>query len=175
MDLCRRQTDSKLDITFPADGIYTLQLQSRNTPGEKDYFYLLQFRQPTPSVMAVSGGSVLDLNRSGVGKMRFYVQRKDGFKGNITITSPRLKALGNAIIPAEKNSTEIYFCFRDPKQKNQVVSLTFQAEYMVNGKKKITQVIPADETMQAFAYTHLLTAERFYCYGMRFRKQKLKK
>ena len=56
---------------------------------------------------------------------------------------------------------------KQPPRKNHIMQLNFNAEYSVNGKKYSVPVIPADETMQAFAYTHLVAAENFYCYTMR--------
>ena len=166
LDICRRQTDSKIDITFPANGIYSLELRPR-TSNCKDNFYTLQIRRPEPSVLAVSGMSVLDFDRKGFGKMRFYIKRKDGFSGEVKITSPQLKAAKNSIIKPDKDSIEIIFYMKKPPRKNHIMQLNFNAEYSVNGKKYSVPVIPADETMQAFAYTHLVAAENFYCYTMR--------
>ncbi len=175
LDLCRRQSDPLLDVTFPADGIYTLQLFSRNTISGKDHFYTLQIRSPEPSVVAVSGTSTLSLNRQGEGKMRFFIQRKDGFNGEVTISSPQLTAIGKAVIPAGENSGEFRFFLTDAPKKNQIIELNIHAEYEVNGKKHSVQVIPADEAMQAFAYTHLVAAGKFYCYTIRPAAHLLKK
>lgn len=166
LDLNRRQTDSRLDITFPEDGEYLVNVSSRTRlNNSRDGFFILQIRPPGPSLTAVSGTSVLDFNKSGIGKMRFYIQRKDGFAGEVTITSPQLAAIGKAVIPANETSAEISFKLAGPPKKNQIIKLDFKAEYMVDGKKKSVPVIPADETMQAFAYTHLLAAENFYCFA----------
>ena len=163
LDLCRRQTDPRLNVTFPADGTYTLQLFSRNTISGNDHFYTLQIRSPKPSVTAVTGSSVLYLDKQGIGKMRVFLQRKDGFKGEVTITSPQLKAIGKAVIPAGKNSGDFRFFLANAPKKNQIIELDVKAEYVVNGKKHTVSVIPAEEAMQAFAYTHLIVARKLYC------------
>lgn len=175
LDLCRRQTDSRLDVTFPADGVYSLSLRSRNTPGKKDHHYTLQICKPEPSVLAVSGTTVLDLNRFAVGRMRFYIQRNNGFKGDVYITSPQLRPVGKNLIPAGKNNALLSFVLANPPRKNQIIPLSFFAEYKVNGKKHSVKVIPAEETMQAFAYTHLLAADRFYCYTIQPPKKPVRK
>jgi hypothetical protein len=175
LDLCCRQTDPLLDVTFPADGEYTLQLLSRNTVSGKDHFYTLQIRPPKPSVTAVSGSSVLFLDKQGVGKLRIFIQRKDGFNGEVTITSPQLTAIGKAVIPAGKNSGEFKFFLTNALKKNQIIELDIRAEYMVNGKKHTVSVIPAEEAMQAFAYTHLIVAKKFYCCTVRPAAHLLKK
>lgn len=166
LDICRRQTDSLLDVTFKESGIYTLKLCSR-TSDLKNNFYTLQIRKPKPSVIAIAGMSVLDFDKKGFGKMRFYIERLDGFKGKVKITSPQLKATNNTIIEADKDSLAAIFYLKNPPRKNQIITLDFNAEYTINGKKYIVPVIPADETMQAFAYTHLVAAEKFYCFSMR--------
>ena len=167
LDLCRRQTDSLLDVTFPADGVYTLQLYSRTAFSDNDHFFTLQMRAPQPSVIAVSGSSVLALKRNGEGKLHIHIQRKDGFNGEVKITSPQLTAIGKAVIPAGKQSGDVRFYLTNAPKKNQPITLKLNAEYTVDGKKYIVPVIPAEETMQAFAYTHLLAAEKFYCYTIR--------
>ncbi len=167
LDLCRRQTDPLLDITFPADGVYTVQLYSRTAFTGNDHFFTLQIRPPQPSVIAVAGSSVLALKRNGEGTMRFYLQRKDGFNGAVTITSPQLTAIGKAVIPAGKQSGDIRFRLTNPPKKNRVIKLEMNAEFTVDGQKYVVPVIPAEETMQAFAYTHLLAADAFYCYTIR--------
>lgn len=167
LDLCRRQTDSLIDVAFPSDGVFPLTLRPRNTPGTKDHFYILQIRKPEPSVIAASGTSILELNKYAVGKMNFYIHRKDGFRGDVTITSPQLKRIGSNVIPAGKNSAVLSFTLANPPQKNQIISLSIFAEYKVNGKKHSVKVIPAEETMQAFAYTHMTAAGKFYCYTRR--------
>ena len=48
------------------------------------------------------------------------------------------------------------------------MELTFSAGYTVNDRQMTgIPVTPADEAMQAFAYTHLLVADKFYCYPVR--------
>lgn len=163
LDICRRQCDPLLDVTFPVDGVYTLKLTSRNSFRGSDHFYTLQIRSPQPTVIAVAGVSVLSFNRQGVGKMRFYIQRKDGYNGEATISSPQLKAIGKAVIPADKNSGEFSFFFANNARNGQITELDFYAEIMVDGKKRMIPVIPAEESMQAFAYTHLVVADKFYC------------
>ena len=167
LDLCRRQTDSLLDVTFPADGVYTLQLFSRTAFTGNDHFFTLQMRAPQPSVIAVAGSSVLAMNRNGEGKIRVYIHRKDGYNGEVKITSPQLTAIGKAVIPADKQSSDVRFYLTNAPKKNQVIKLDLNAEYTMNGMRHVIPVIPAEETMQAFAYTHLLAADSFYCYSIR--------
>jgi hypothetical protein len=175
LDLCRRQVDPVLDVTFPADGVYTLHLLSRNTFSGNDHFYTLQLRSPCPAVIAVSGTSVLALNRQGVGRMRFYIHRKDGFAGEVKITSSQLTPIGNAVILPGENSGEFSFFLTDAPKKNKIIQLEINAEYWVDGKKHTVPVIPAEEAMQAFAYTHLVVAKDFYCFSIRPAAYLLKK
>ncbi|MBE6355597.1 MAG: hypothetical protein E7058_00610 [Lentisphaerae bacterium] len=164
LDLNRRQTDSKIDVTFPETGSYLIELSPRTRLTGREGFYTLQIRPPEPSLTAASGSSVLELNRQGVGKMRFHIQRKDGFAGDVTITSPQLVPVGKNQIAAGENFAELSFKVTAPPRKSQIIELQIYAEYTVNGKKYTVPVIPAEETMQAFAYTHLLAAEKFYCF-----------
>ena len=91
------------------------------------------------------------------------------------ITSPQLTAIGKAVIPAGKQSGDVRFYLTNAPKKNQPITLKLNAEFTVDGKKYIVPVIPAEETMQAFAYTHLLAAEKFYCYTIRPAAHLLKK
>ncbi|MBO5668555.1 MAG: hypothetical protein J6S43_05455 [Lentisphaeria bacterium] len=167
LDLCRRPVDPLLDVTFPADGNYFLQLFPRGSSTGKDHSYTLQIRPPEPSVTVAAANSVLALNGKGVGKMRFMLRREDGFNGEVEIVSPQLTAVDRALIPAGEDSGEFSFYLTDPPKKSRIIQLEIFAEYTVNGKKISVPVIPADEAMQAFAYTHLVAAGKFYCFTIR--------
>ena len=168
LDICRRQTDSKLDVTFKAPGIYYLTVSDRTPAYGENYIFKLQIHPPMPGAEVISGSSVLEFNAQRVAKMKFYALRKDGFNGEITISSPQLTPVGKAVIPEGSDSAEITFRMAEPPRKNQVMELTFSAGYTVNDRQMTgIPVTPADEAMQAFAYTHLLVADKFYCYPVR--------
>lgn len=166
-DICRRHTDPVLDVTFEEEGIYYLTVSDRTSADGKDYFYCLQMRPPMPSAVVASGSSVMDFNKQGIGKLKFFVHRKDGFNGEVKITSPDLIAVGKAVIPADKSEAELQFKLKNPPRRNQVMTFKVFAEYAVRAGEYKVPVMPADETMQAFAYTHLVAAENFYCFSMR--------
>lgn len=166
-DICRRHTDPLLNVTFEEDGTYYLTVSERTSAVGNDYFYRLQIRPPMGAAVVCSGTSVIDFDKNGIGKLKFFVHRKDGFDGEVRITSPDLTAVGNAVIPANQSEKEILFKLTNPPRRNQVMTFNVFAEYSIRGKDYKVSVVPADETMQAFAYTHPVAAEKFYCFSVR--------
>ena len=93
--------------------------------------------------------------------MKLCVVRRDGFDGEIRIGLKNGKLTGKSVVPA--GQSEFTIQVKNPGGRPRgPVELHFTAEATIDGKKIRKEVIPCDEFIQAFAYTHLLPVETFY-------------
>lgn len=158
---CLQQVDPLLSIELPVDGEYRLELFNRTSEGGDDYRYRLRIGPPQPDFEVYTTRSILNLAAGAAGKVKLCVVRRDGFDGEIRIGLKNGKLTGKSVVPA--GQSEFTIQVKNPGGRPRgPVELHFTAEATIDGKKIRKEVIPCDEFIQAFAYTHLLPVETFY-------------
>ena len=150
--------DSCLDFTAPADGSYTVRVSDTTGLGGPDYGYYLRIDRARPRFTVYSVPSALEVPMIGAEALTLVVERQDGFTGEIAL---KLKNAGDyeltgiRSIPANCDRAFVTLKTK-PNRKVEPRSLKMEA----SGGSFHTDVIPGDEAMQAFAYTHIVPAER---------------
>ncbi len=162
--LVTHHADSYLIAKLPKTGTYYVSICDTSGKGGNAYAYRLRISPPqTDFALRLAPSNMSYRTRGMINRMCIYALRKDGFEGEIKI---RLKEpsygyiIDGGIIPAGKN----YACMtlKSPQEKiKKPVALHFEGYATVNGRKVIKPVIPADDTMQAFLYRHLVPTEEF--------------
>lgn len=174
--LSMRNTDSCLSVEFPKTATYLVEISDRCGGGGKEYGYRMNIREQKPQFRVYTGVSTLAIREAPV-PLKFYVERLEGFTGDVFLFSEEVEFKGEARIPADK--TEISCpVFAKKKGKSNLTKIKFTAS--ASAEKTATPessksvdsivVIPADEYMQAFAYTHLLPTRDFYLFFQNPRK-----
>jgi len=158
--LCLQQVDPYLAVTLPANGDYRLELFDRTGGGGGDWQYRMRIGPPQPDFEAYTTQSMLNLPPGGTGTLKLYIVRRDGFKGEIRFRAEGAELVGDRTAAAD--ATEIELQLKNPgtwakSLPPEVIHLF--GETVIAGGKLEKAVIPCDEYMQAFAYTHLLPAE----------------
>lgn len=150
--------DSYLDFTVPADGRYTVTVSDTSGLGGRDYVYYLRIDQPRPRFTVYSVPSSLEVAMVGAEPLTLVAERHDGFSGEIGL---KLKNGGDYILNGPKSIPA--GCDRA------VVTITTKSNRKIEPRRVEieassgdfrTTVIPGDEAMQAFAYTHIVPARR---------------
>ncbi len=155
-----QHTDSELRFTPQADGPFLLSITDTTGLGGKDFVYFLRIDKPRPRFTLYTASSVVEVARNGAEVLRLIAIRHDGYSGPITLRladgGPYFIA-GTKIIPA--GETESLLTLSVNRRKTSTAPRAVRVKAVgENGYK--TKAIPADEAMQAFAYTHLVPAER---------------
>ncbi len=157
---CLQQCDPSLRLTLPADGEYLLELSDRTGAGGDDCRYRLRIGPPRPDFEVYTSKSALNLAPGATGRIKLYIVRNDGFDGEIVLTAQGAPLTGKTTIPA--GTGEFMLGIRNPAGgMTRPESIRFYAEAVINGKRIRKPVIPCDEFIQAFAYTHLLPCGDF--------------
>lgn len=174
--LSMRNTDSCLSVEFPKTATYLVEITDRCAGGGKEYGYRMNIREQKPQFRVYTGVSTLSMGNTPV-PLKFYVERQEGFTGDVLLSSEEVEFKGEARIPSDK--TEISCpVFAKKKGKSNLMKIKFTAS--ASEEKSVATesgkgvdsiaVIPADEYMQAFAYTHLLPTRDFYLFFQNPRK-----
>lgn len=153
-----QDTDSYLMFTAPQSGIYTVELADTAGKHGKHYQYFLRIDRPRPSFRLFVKPSSIPVPQNGNVAVKIMVEPQDGFSNDIVLdlkAPNRYTLTGSRIIPAGTTETTITMsCTQDRKRDNVRAILTGTS---ADGTFS-TRAIPGDETMQAFAYTHILPA-----------------
>ena len=153
--------DSRLFFTAAADGVYTVNVSDTAGAFGNDYQYFLRVDRKRKFFNVYSVPSSLRLEDSGVNPVTLIADRHDNYQGPIKlkVISPRhCRIIGSDIIPAGCDRTAITITAVASKQRP-IEELVIEA----SAEDFKTSVIPGNEAMQAFAYTHINPAQKFLC------------
>lgn len=174
--LLTHHSDSYLLTTLPSTGTYTVEIIDAQTHGGKEYMYLLRISKPLPDFTLVVSPAHLNIPGDGVAVIDVYAARKDGFDSDIELNlknPPEGFVLDGARIPAGKSS--IRLTMRAPsKYAGQIFPVEIEGRSKINGKELVRSAKPAQEMMQAFAYTHLVPSEKMIVSVIRGRFRAIK-
>ncbi len=152
--------DSYLVFTAPETGEYRVTVSDTAGKGGRDYVYFLRMDVPRPRFTVYCTPSASDVAMVGAEPLKIFVERQDGFDGEIRLrlkNSGDYSIVGIGTVPRGCDQTVITLGTRPSRRPvHREVRMTAASEQFK------TDVIPADESMQAFAYTHLVPAQKMY-------------
>jgi hypothetical protein len=153
--------DSRLSITLPADGLYTLRLGDRQQGGGPSHAYRLRISYERPDFELRVVPASVNLRAGGTASLTVYAVRRDGFNGHIAISlknGPRGMTLSGGWIPAGQDLVRLTVS-APPFARESVVSLDVEGTATIDGQEVRRSAVPAEDMMQAFIYQHLVPAE----------------
>ncbi len=158
--LITHHSDSYLTTEIPETGTYYVQISDALNHGGKAYAYRLRVSNPQPDFTLLSSSSTLNILSGTTVPLTVYAIRKEGFTGPIKITVKNNKNLkiSGGTIQKNCNKTRLTLTTR-PDEKNRVLPVRLIGKARIKNKNIFRQVIPADNTMQAFLYRHLVSAK----------------
>lgn len=162
--------DPYIALELPVSGTYKVVFSERTQKGGKDYQYWIRIGKPQPDFTVYSSLSAINFSADGWARVKFYVDRKNGFTNDVRIVSEDI-AIDDPMIRTNLTDKVVVFHRKDALPAHPVPTKIY-AEAQVNGQTIRRQVIPAEEMMQAFAYNHLVPAESFYMMQYRFSGKK---
>ena len=159
------QADPRLVLRIPADGVYTAEVADTSGTGGSEAFCFFRIvpAEPDFELYAYPSGLVAATGAPAVVKVTAV--RKNGFDGRIVLTTTgdsELRIVGaNALEPGMDKAafTVVSQLWRKPDAVARPVRLLGIVDGgPADGMRR--EAHAADEAMQAFAYTHLVPAER---------------
>ena len=161
MGLCTHHADSLLEVELPADGAYHVHLADTQKKGGVAYGYRLRISARRPDFDLRAVPSAINARPGQTKSMTVYALRRDGFDSEISLRMkdppPGFKLSGGPI-PADKDEVELKLTVPGtPSEEPFKIELDGVAK--IDGREVVRPAVPADDTMQAFIYHHLVTAE----------------
>ena len=154
--------DSYLIYELPADGTYSIKVSDTQVKGGKAFDYLLRVDTPKPDFQVFMTPSAINTKSLISSPITLEVFRKDGFNGPINISlkkGPKGSTISGKTIPEGVKKIQITIA-TPRKLKKGLYDIALAAKADVNGKTIVHNVVPTDEIMQAFLYTHLVPTEK---------------
>ena len=154
------QADPRLEVTIPRSGVYTLEIADTSGTGGREAFGYLRIVPAKPDFQLYASPSGLSASTNSPAAVKVTVLRQNGFDGRIVLATPpdsELRIVGaNSLEPGMNEGvfTLVSQNWRKPDSVARPVRLIGFADGMRREARA------ADEAMQAFAYTHLVPAER---------------
>jgi hypothetical protein len=159
--LITHQADSRLMVTLPARGAYTLAVRDAQHNGGPEYAYRLRISGPRPDFELRVVPSSLNARAGGAVPVTITALRRDGFSGEIKLSlvgAPPGFALRGGRVAAGKDEAKLTLIV--PRLASDApFELHVEGRAIVQGKTVRHDAVPADDMMQAFAYHHLVPAQ----------------
>ena len=159
------QADPRFEVGIDADGVYTLEIADTSGTGGPEAFGYLRIVRAEPDFQLYASPSGISAATNAPAAVKVRAVRKNGFEGRIVLTtSPdsELRVVGaNSLEPGmdEGTFTLVSRTWRKPDNVARPVRLFGIADGGgIDGTRREAHAV--DEAMQAFAYTHLVPAER---------------
>ena len=151
-------------MTIPESGVYTLEIADTSGTGGPEAFGYLRIVRAEPDFQLYASPSGLSAATNAPAAVKVRAVRKNGFEGRIVLTTApgsELRIVGaNSLEPGmdEGTFTLVSQHWRKPDAVARPVRLLGIVDYGGDAIRREAHAV--DEAMQAFAYTHLVPAER---------------
>ncbi len=153
--------DSYLMVKLPADGKYFVHLGETRRHAGKEYAYRLRISQPRPDFELRTHPSKLVMRSKSSAAVTVYAIRKDGYNGPIKLSFkdlPKGFESGGATLAAGKEAVGLTVK-TSLEETEKPVNLTIVGSIKVGEREIVHEAVPAEDTMQAFLWRHLLPAD----------------
>jgi hypothetical protein len=153
--------DSYLMVKLPADGKYFIHVGDTRRHAGKPYAYRLRISPPQPDFeLRLIPSKMVVRSKSSVA-VKVFAIRRDGYNGPIKLSFKDLPEgfeSGGATLPAGKQ--EVGLALKTSlEETEEPVNLTVIGSATVGDREIVNEAVPAEDTMQAFLWRHLLPAE----------------
>ena len=155
-------------MTFHADPILqytptestelTLQVEDIHQRAGRNYYYMLQLHQQLPSVHAFVSPANITIPAGGTSS--FHVDIQGRLKGSSELILEGLpKDFTTSCLKIEKGKSWDVSITAPKEASIERIPVTLKLKYGKANSKSYTHIYPADKMMQAFYYTHHITAK----------------
>jgi len=161
--LLTHHADSYLHATLPSDGTWFVSISDAQNHGGPDCAYRLRLSAPQPDFELKVTPSALNVKPGGRAPIEVHVLRKDGFDGPVDLTlvgAQQGYELSGARIPAGCDRLQLILS-APVKAPFKPQSLKLRGTAKVGGSTVSNLAMPADDTMQAFLWRHLVPASEW--------------
>ncbi len=165
--LVTHHADSYLSARLERTGTYAVHLTDAGHHGGEEYGYRLRLSPRRPDFALRLTPSSLSVLAGRATAVTVHALRQDGFDGAIEVLlkdAPAGFALDGGTIPAGRDQVRMTLA-APPNMPAEPASVELEGHAEIDGAIVSRPVIPAEDMMQAFAYWHLVPAEKLMVMG----------
>jgi len=162
LGIVTHHADSYLTTDIPKDGTYYVEIVDSRRHGSIAHNYRLRISEPRPDFALRATPSSISMRPGSIVPVDIHVLRKDGFDGEVKLSFAESSGITihQPVIPSgcSKFTTTI----RGPKKGSKTpLTISLSGAAVHQGKQIVREAVPADDTMQAFLFRHLVPAQEF--------------
>ena len=161
--LTTHHADSFLMADLPADDTYYVHISDVQNKGGINYGYRLKLAAAEPDFRLRTSISSASVNAGNYIPFTIFAMRKDGFAGEIHIQlkdPPPGFELAGGVIPAGCDKVSVTMT-TPGNSPTRIFFPELVGWAKIEDQIVVRTVVPADDTMQAFLYRHLVPADDF--------------
>jgi hypothetical protein len=153
--------DSYLMIKLPADGKYFIHLGDTRRHAGKAYGYRLRISHPRPDFALRVIPSRLIMRSKRTVTATVFALHKDGFNGPIRLSFKDLPegVQASAVTLAAGKESARLTLKTSLNEMDEPVNVMLEGRAKIGERELVHDAVPAEDTMQAFLWRHLMTAE----------------
>jgi len=149
-----------VDIADAGTRRYVIRVEDATGHGGPNYGYVLGLAREKPDFAVYASRSAFPARFGVRVPVTFRLVRSGGFTGPVSILEEPGYRFENACFPSGTNEVKAFFVGKE-RTEGPLRAVRVRAVGEPGGVAKVTDVIAADDCMQAFAWRHLLTARAF--------------
>jgi hypothetical protein len=156
--LTTHHADSLLSYKLPKNGTYLLHIGDTQKKGGSDYAYRLRIGPRRPDFRLRVVPSSIHVRPGETVPITVYALRQDGFDGEIALNvegMPKGFQLGSGLIRPGVEKLRLTMT-TPPVAQKRPVDLRVEGRATIDGTEVRRTAVPAEDTMQAFLYRHLV-------------------
>ncbi|MBT3379217.1 MAG: hypothetical protein HN742_36990 [Lentisphaerae bacterium] len=161
--LTTHHADALLYFKFPGDGPYFLHMGDTQHKGSRAHTYRLRISPRLPDVDLRATPSSITAGPGNTVPVTIHAVRKDGFSGDIMLSlkdAPRGLKMDGGRIPAGQDKVRVTLTIPSSYPAH-TFRLAMEGRATIGGKEVCRPVEPADNTMQAFLWRHIVLTEEW--------------
>lgn len=159
--------DSSIQAILETGGVYYIQISDTRNKGGEEFAYRLRLSPPRPDFQVYAMPSSLTLGPGQSARLRFQVDRKEGFDGAIRVElaqAPEGFVLSGARFSETANVVEA--TLTAPERVSQrPFPIRLEARSERAGEVLVRQVVASDKVTQAFITPHIVPSEALMVYA----------
>jgi hypothetical protein len=159
--LITHHADSLLNIELPENGVYTIRLDNLQGKGGHEYAYRLRVGESHPDYHLRVVPSGISIPQDGTAVVTVHALRKSGFDGAIDlklVDAPQGVSLSGPSIAAGAEKAVLNISVAGLEAED-MIPIRIEGTARIKERAIRREAVPADDTMQAFLYRHLVPAQ----------------
>ncbi|MCB1205336.1 MAG: PPC domain-containing protein [Verrucomicrobiae bacterium] len=160
--LTTHHADARVTVTLPGNGRCFVRVADTQNRYGYAHAYRLRVAEGVPNFALRATPASLNAKPGASARLTVHVLRIDGFDGPVSLRlkdAPEGFELKGGPVPSGEDKADVSIAV-PYNHSGEPVALQVEGTAEIEGKTVVVEAVPAEDMMQAFAYRHLVPADR---------------